>query len=362
MKKKMIIAVIFTILVISCYIFIRLLPTYFIHKQIHWTYVSAIRLQEFAGKHNIMFFPKLYKSNIEKYLETAVPAAEKEMDKVIIKASAIYDDYIKNPSKELSLQDHKIKVGNYEDVIDYIELEVYIGALKITDNYLLIPFGALPTCYSDIWASAFLPYMKKYNADYSKLVELGNYLLKKQEELQQIIEKLDSYPIPKNDNKDYRMLAEFPKQGIYYYYYKDFNPTKFKKPDEVIMDDGSYTIFVYDENMYDANFKERMLWDDKTKSYHDYVDIKDEAGYMFDMIMNGVELKPKYFVRRHRDCLNSYEGKCIDICEFKEGTNLQTKYTANPWTGEIVEQMTFDNGPVGLGNICNPDWIPGMDI
>ena len=79
-------------------------------------------------------------------------------------------------------------------------------------------------------------------------------------------------------------------------------------------------------------------------------------------MIRGIENKPKYFVRRHRECINDYNGKCIDICEFKEGSTLQIKYTVNPWTGEIVRQMEFDSGYVHLGNICYPDWIPGMDI
>lgn len=93
--------------------------------------------------------------------------------------------------------------------------------------------------------------------------------------------------------------------------------------------------------------------------------IKDEPGFMFDMIINGINLKPQYYVQGKKGCDgNNYNGDCTDICKFSDikNKNLQIKYTVNPQEGNIVKQMEFDNGPVSLGNICNPDWVPGMDI
>ena len=354
MKIK--ITIIILLVLLGCYLFLRALPTYFIHKPIHSTYMSAIKLQEFAGKHNVLFFPTLYKYEVEKYLSVEVPKIEKQMDIEVENAYKIYADFISNPSKQLSSQDYKNQISSFSEYLNYIELDAYIGVLKITDKHLLIPFGALPTCFSDIWASAFMPYIEKYNVDYSKLVELGKHLDKKQNEINSLMEKIENYPIPDIDIKDYRKIASFPKQGVYYYYYKDFNPKNFRKPKEVIPANGSYTMYIYDENLYYNNFLGRSVWNKEEHAY-DYIEIKeDDVRYLYDMHIVGLDLKPKYFV--HED----NKAKNIDICQFEKDSNLQIKYTIDKSTGKVINKIEFDNGPIGFPNACNPDWIPEMDI
>ena len=165
-----------------------------------------------------------------------------------------------------------------------------------------------------------------------------------------------SKQIRQNENNSPYMIASFPKQGIYYYYYKNFKPENFSKPKEVVpVLNDSYTIFVYDKNLPADNFK-------KYEGNGHFAELEDDPGDMFQMQINGIKYRPKYYIYRHTGCTNSYEGKCIDICKLNFETNDQIKYTAHPWTGEIVKQMRFNNGSIGFPNVCNPDWIPKTDI
>lgn len=356
MKTKIIILLFLIIVLIGGYLFIRALPTIFINKPIHFTYVAALKVQEIAGKNNQLFFPEQYKKEVEKYLAESVPKSEKEIDKTILEVNKLYDDYLKNPSKELSLQDYANKLNDYERELDSIGLDVYIEVLKITDKHLLIPFGALPTCYRDVWANAFMPYIEKYNIDYKKLIELEKYIDNQHKELNEISDKIFDYKIPKDDNKSCRMIYSYPKQGIYYYYYKDFKPTNFKKPNKVVPVNGNYTMYIYDENWYYNNFSGRTVWNKKEHAY-DYIKIKeDDAGYLYDMHITGLELKPKYLIH------NNNQDKYIDVCEFKKDSNLQIKYSVDRATGKVIKKIEFDNGPIGFPNACNPDWEPGTDI
>ena len=365
MKNKLIIISILVFLFFGSFVFLRQLPHIVMSGHMQFLYHQITDLQEYAKKHNCMFFPGHYKSEVETYLAAEVPRAKKEMDEIIKEADRLYEDFLKNPSKKLSLQDYGEKLNDYERALESLEFSVYVDILHITDKYLLIPFGGYPTDWSGALAECFYPYFKKYNVDDSQLVELGNYLEQKQNELNKISKKIYDYKLPKYDIKNMRLLYKFPNLGIYYYYYPDFDPLKYQKPDEVqYTENNFYTIFIYNENHLSSVFETYPVYNEKGAMV-DSMFIKDEPGFMFDMIINGINLKPQYYVRGQKGCdSNNYNGDCPDICKFSDikNKNLQIKYTVNPQEGNIVKQMEFDNGPVSLGNICNPDWVPGMDI
>lgn len=364
MRLKLIILISLISLLIGCLIFLRTLPRLVMEGHFQSLCYKVIDVQNFAKIHNKMFFPQLFKREVENYMTKSIPQAQKEMDEVIEEANELYSDFLKNPAKELSRKDYEIKFDNYERALDSCEFGVYVGILHITDKYLLIPFGGLPTDWSGTIAEVFMPYFEEYNINYSNLRELGNYLDQKQTELNKINDKIRNYKISQNDIKNKRLLHKYENQKIYYYYYKNFDPLKYEKPKEIETKEHEiYSIFIYDTNYLSDEFLGRNIWNEKYHGY-DYIKIQeDNGGWMFEMILTGISHKPKYFIRGKNGCENSsYEGDCPDICEFSPNSNKQIKYTINPFTGKIVKQMEFDNGPIGLGNICYPDWVPGMDI
>ena len=193
MKNKVII--ILTIIVLFCggIFFLRQVPSYVMSGHWQFLYYQIIDLQSFAKKHNHMFLPKLYKSEAEAYLSVAVPQAKRDMDKVLIEVDRLYQDYVNNQSKQKSSEYYGIKLNEFELQLNLeIGLKVYIDLLKITDKYLLIPFGLLPTDWSGNWAECFMPYFEKYDVDKSELVELENYLEIKLQELNIIRNKFDN--------------------------------------------------------------------------------------------------------------------------------------------------------------------------
>ena len=193
MKNKVIIIPTIIVLFFGGIFFLRQVPNYVMSGHWQFLYYRIIDLQSFAKKHNYMFFPKLYKSEAEAYLSVAVPQAKKDMDKVIIEAYELYKDYVNNQSPKMSTEEYKNKLNELELQLNLeIGLKVYIDLLKITDKYLLIPFGLLPTDWSGNWAECFMPYFEKYDVDKSELVELENFLELKQQELNIIRNKFDN--------------------------------------------------------------------------------------------------------------------------------------------------------------------------
>ena len=55
MKTKIIILLSLIVVLAGGYLFIRALPTLFINKPMHYTYVAALKVQEIAGKNNQLF-------------------------------------------------------------------------------------------------------------------------------------------------------------------------------------------------------------------------------------------------------------------------------------------------------------------
>ncbi len=361
MKNKLTIISILVFLFFGSVVFLRQIPHIVMNGHLQFLYYRITNLQEYAKTHNCMFFPQHYKSEVETYLSVEVPKSKKEMDKIIKEADGLYENFLKNSSKKLSLQDYGQQLNDYESALDSVEFKVYADILDITDKYLLIPFGGYPTDWSGALAKCFYPYFEKYNVDDSQLIELGNYIEQKQNELNKISKKISDYKIPKDDITDMRLLYKFPKQGIYYYYYQIFNPLNYKKPEEVQYTmNNHYTIFVYSENYSSSDFETLTVYDENGAMLNN-IFIKDEPGFMYDMIINGINLKPQYYIAGQKGCENNnYKGDCPDICKFstKENSNLQIKYTINPLEKKIVKQMEFDNGPIVLGNICGyRGWI-----
>ena len=193
MQNKVIIILPIIVLFCGGIFFLRQVPSYVMSGHWQFLYYQIIDLQSFAKKHNHMFLPKLYKSEAEAYLSVAVPQAKKDMDKVLIEVDRLYQDYVNNQSKQKSSEYYGIKLNEFELQLNFeIGLKVYIDLLKITDKYLLIPFGSLPTDWSGNWAECFMPYFEKYGVDRSELVELENYLEIKLQELNIIRNKFDN--------------------------------------------------------------------------------------------------------------------------------------------------------------------------
>lgn len=192
MKFKIIIII--TLIFLICLLILRQVPYCAMRGfcQGMGMYYQVVTLQNFAKEHNKMFFPKLYKSEVEKYMQTAIPTAEKGMDKTISEANELYNDYLKNTAKRHSVSEYSEKFYDFESELDTYEFQVYVEIFDITDKYLLIPFGGLPTDSSGAFADIFYPYFKKYNVDYSGLIEFDTYYDKKQKELNKIKEKFDN--------------------------------------------------------------------------------------------------------------------------------------------------------------------------
>ena len=108
----------------------------------------------------------------------------------LIDATNLFTKFLNESSKEKSYNDYISRIDGYKTQVNSTELDIYINLLKITDKHLLIPFGSLPTCACDIWASAFMPYFEQSGVNYEKLIELGFYVIKKQEELDKIRDEI----------------------------------------------------------------------------------------------------------------------------------------------------------------------------
>ena len=145
-----------------------------------------------------------------------------------------------------------------------------------------------------------------------------------------------------------QLLHSYSSNGIYYYYIPDFNPEKYTKPIEVKYQDRYYTMFVYS----------KPISADKLKNFKGNP-INNETGFLFPMILTGIENKPDYYVFASLDQFNNED---IKICKLNNTTYDQTMYTNKTETGEFIKQMTFNNGEFNVGSICYPDYVPGGDI
>lgn len=145
-----------------------------------------------------------------------------------------------------------------------------------------------------------------------------------------------------------KLLHSYPAAGIYYYNIPDFKPESFVKPAEVKRNDLNYTMFVYTKPVNASNFKSV---DGQT--------ILNEAGWLFSMLSVGLKNKPDYYVS---SSLNEAGYERINICKLDHTNNNQIKYTNDTESGDIVKQMTFNNGEFNIGSVCNPDYVPGNDI
>lgn len=144
-----------------------------------------------------------------------------------------------------------------------------------------------------------------------------------------------------------KILYSYPQQAFYYYYSENFDIKNFSKPEEIIPAYSEYTLFVYDNIKPTDNFK----------YYGNHFLMEDDPGFMFEMVMRGIENQPKFYVKQYIGENNIPETY---ICSF-DGQN-QTKYIYNSETKSFVKQLTFNNGAIDLLSICNPDYIPGQDI
>ena len=145
-----------------------------------------------------------------------------------------------------------------------------------------------------------------------------------------------------------KLLYSYSSNGIYYYYMPDFKPESFVKPADVKRNDLTYTMFIYTKPVNPSSFK-----------YFDGQTILNEAGWLFSMLLVGINNKPDYYVF---SSLNEAGYEEISICKLDNKTYNQTKYTNKTESGNIVKQMVFNNGKFNMVSVCNPDYTPGSDI
>lgn len=149
-------------------------------------------------------------------------------------------------------------------------------------------------------------------------------------------------------SNEHKLIASFPEQGIYYYFIPNFDINTFKKPQEIKESaNGSYHIFVYNKDI-----------PAKTFEYNNGYKIQDSAGDLLEMISVAINNHPNYYIVKGLSDENNSE---VSLCEFK-ANNDQIKYLLNFDTGKFVKQLMFNNGQIGIGSICNPNYIPGRDI
>lgn len=145
-----------------------------------------------------------------------------------------------------------------------------------------------------------------------------------------------------------KMLHYYPATSVYYYYAPDFKPENFVRPMQVKHSNFVYTLFIYT----------KPISADKFKTLDGQI-IENAPGWLFSMLIAGINNKPDYYVVSSLDEFNNEE---ISICKLDNKTYDQIKYTNLTESGNIVKQMTFNNGEFSIGSICNPKYVPGNDI
>ena len=145
-----------------------------------------------------------------------------------------------------------------------------------------------------------------------------------------------------------KLIHYYPSTSIYYYYSPDFKPESFVKPAEVKRTNFSYSMFIYTKPLSASKFKTFAAQQ-----------IQNEPGFLYPMILIGIENKPDYFVF---STFNEYNHEIINMCKLDNKTYNQIKYTNQNESGQIKRQMSFNNGEFSIGSICNPDFVPGDDI
>lgn len=149
------------------------------------------------------------------------------------------------------------------------------------------------------------------------------------------------------NNNQNKLLASYSSQGIYYYYMPNFDIKTFTKPKEVKSVDSRYVIFIYDKDLLTNNF-----------AYRNKIKIENDSGYLYDMILVGIDNEPTHYVNR---TINQNGEVEVNVCEFKKD-NWQTKYMLNPQSNKFEKQIIFNNGKLGVTSICNPNYVPFQDI
>ena len=310
MKKAIkILTILVIILSLSFYIFLRLLTTKLAVTGILNFYDMALVVQDFASKHNKLFFPKLYKKQIEDYLNRETENKIKELDKNANEAKAYHMAFLKNPNRKLMFDEYSNKMEEYSQGISSVDLDFAYELSKIEDRFLLIPIGALPTDWGGAYLDVLLPYFQKYKVDDSKLHDYYEYSIKKENEIEKYIDAagkaVEEDKIPKM-----HLIHSFPIQGYFYYFCDNFDPNNYKRPKE-IPQNQEYKLFIYDKNLSSANFKKMPV----INIYFGGIslkELKDELEDYSDMFSNALSHNPKYFVQN--------DGNQTKICQLDENS------------------------------------------
>ena len=149
------------------------------------------------------------------------------------------------------------------------------------------------------------------------------------------------------NNNQMKLLASYPSQGVYFYYMPNFNIDTFKRPPKIQPVDSRYVIFIYDKDISAKNF-----------AYRNKIKIEDNPGYLYEMILIGIDNGPTHYINR---TINQNSEAEVNVCKLKKD-NWQTKYMLNPKTNKFEKQIIFNNGKLGVTSICNSNYVPFQDI
>lgn len=190
MKTNFFILALLIIFILSGFLFLRMLPTFYANIDNSIIYDLGSIVQAFAEKHNKLFFPQRYKNKIEQYMNNEIPNVTNKIDNIMKDFKNYHKDCQENPSAFLSKDEYCNKINEYEIELDTLQFHLYVDLSKITDEYLLIPIGNIPTDNSIPYDEILSSYFAKYKIDDSKLKTFNLYVYEQNNELNNCRKKM----------------------------------------------------------------------------------------------------------------------------------------------------------------------------
>ncbi len=190
MKTKIFILAPLIIFILSGFLFLRMLPTFYANIDNSIIYDLGSIVQAFAEKHNKLFFPQRYKNKIEQYMNNEIPNATNKIDNVMKDFKNYHKEYIQKPVIYSSKEEYCNKINEYEIELDTLHFYLYVDLSKITDEYLLIPIGNIPTDNSIPYDEILSFYFAKYKIDDNKLKTFNLHVYEQNNELNNCRKKI----------------------------------------------------------------------------------------------------------------------------------------------------------------------------
>ena len=181
-KKKIFTLILLTVLGPSGFFFLRGFPSKMITSKIPLLYYAACTMQGFALEHNTLFFPERYKTEIEDFMLTKVPEAQENIDKIMFEMNEYYENFVNDNTTEKFFFD---KMDDFERALDSEEYSIYSDLSDITDKYLLLQIGELPSNWADVISDYLSPYFERSEVNTADLKKLNEYLEQKKQILKE---------------------------------------------------------------------------------------------------------------------------------------------------------------------------------